>query len=211
MLRLVGLIASLSLMASVGAQEGKRIEDGNPNILERKDVQAELHLSQDQIAKVVKEVEYQANREVKAMTDVIEQVNGVPDQSVIRAEKKKLQPAHLKNLKAILDDAQWQRFNELRVQIGGYDVLRYDAFQTVLPLTKEQIGQIDELLNQEYLRDVEYYKQAFANGPLDKEESFKYESENRAKTRAEIGKLLTPEQLEKLKKLGGAPFTPTKG
>jgi len=211
MFRLIGLIASLSLFAGAGAQEGQRIEDGNPNILQRKDVQAELHLTKEQTDKVVLEIERQANREVKAITDAIEEAKQVPLESVLRTARKKLQPSHLANLKAILTDAQWQRFGELRVQIGGYSVLRYEAFQSVLPLTKEQIAAIGELEKQEYLRDVEYYRAAFESGPLDKEASFKFESESRAHTKEAIGKLLTDDQKEKLKKMGGEPFTPGKG
>lgn len=209
-MRALGLFLFFACFSFASAQAVKRVEDGSLNALLRKDVRAELKLTEEQGTKIDAELFRQSEQMMDQMRAAIEKQAIVPNKSMMTPIQRKLEVEHTAKMKALLTEAQWQRFNEVRVQLVGSNILRLLIFRETVALTKEQTLGIERLEDQEYLRSVEYYRDAFASGSSDPEGAMQFERENHEKTRKEIDKLLTAGQLEKLKTLGGAPFAAAK-
>jgi hypothetical protein len=185
---------------------------GEAQLLGRKDVQTELKITAEQRQKVQDAIE-------KAMTDAREGIDfqGMRDMSedernaMMTKMRTAMQTATDKALEANLTKEQNARLKELAIQRAGNSAVFRADVQKALVITDEQKKKLDELqrLQREAMRnsgggnmrDMSEEERAAARAKQQEANKKNQEIMN-----TKIGEILTTEQKDKLKTLGGAAF-----
>lgn len=105
----------------------------------------------------------------------------------------------------ILDDKQEVRLGEIDLQIAGANALTRDDVQKALGLKASQKRDIEDMQEAMNTANTEI-RGRVRNGELTQEEAAPLMEKNREALAVELGKILTAEQNEALKKMKGAEF-----
>lgn len=110
-----------------------------------------------------------------------------------------------KNALAVLDDTQKKRLHELWIQQQGNNALLNEGVQKELALTDAQKAKI-KTLQEKQQAAMTALGEKMRNQELDFQEFRDTSEKNRKIMNEELGKVLTKDQTEKLKAMGGAAF-----
>lgn len=178
---------------------------GSLMMLQRKDVQADLKLSADQI-KAVDELRAKNDEEMAAMRENMRASGG--DFESMRRDMEKRQEETQKKVDAILDDGQRTRLKQIGFQIQGNMALMNPDTQKELGFTSEQTTKIEELQGKQREAMMAIMEKR-RNGDLDQDQMQDLMRKNMDIMGGELLKLLTAEQAAKFKEMQGAPFKAT--
>ncbi|MEI7577959.1 MAG: hypothetical protein WCK51_13790 [Armatimonadota bacterium] len=190
-------VAAALLGVAVVANAQMRIHAKSPvGILSMKVVQKELKLTDEQVA-MVKRVDQDYRATINGMMGGGFSGGSIEDlQAQVDAESSKL----TKQVDAALTAEQKQRLRELDLQFGPPITILNEAYAAELKLTSEQKTQI-KTYHQEFLDQMGDLQQAGVTSP---EELTVKRGKLRANAMEAIEKVLSPDQIETLKKLKGA-------
>lgn len=189
-----------------GFRQGGRMGGGSEwGLLGRVDVQRDLKVTDDQKKKI--EAAQQKRRdEMQALRDS----GGFPNfQEMTQDERakfvEKLQEAEKKAFEGVLTKEQESRLREINIQLQGNRAITMAAVQKELKITDAQKKQIGELQTkqQDAMRSV---FEKMQNGEIERDQMREVMTKNSEAMNTELGKILTKEQADQLKKMGGAPF-----
>ena len=148
-LSVVAVVSSLALAQGGGQRRGGMFQRGGPALLMRPDVQKELKISSVQVSKIEAMLESQRGQRFAGGGG-----RGGDGGGGGRGGRGGgrgfrfgggLSPEMVKNIKEILDDAQYKRFEELSLQqAGGFALMREDIAKK-LKLTSSQKSELDEI------------------------------------------------------------------
>lgn len=188
-----------------GFRQGGRMGGGSEwGMLSRADVQKDLKVTDDQ-KKKVEAAQQKRREEMQAMF----QGGGVNFQEMTQEERQKMmekmQEAEKKAYEGILTKEQETRLHEINIQIQGNRAILNPAVQKELKITDEQKKQIADLQTkqQDAMRSV---FEKMQNGEIERDQMREIMTKNSDAMNTELGKILTKEQADQLKKMGGAPF-----
>lgn len=153
-------------------------------LLQQVAVQKDLQLTGAQKT-AIKKASDDLNKETRAPGASFTQLSNTMND----ANRKCLEP---------LDEKQRTRFQEIRYQVLGIRSLGEAEVQAALALTEEQLAAFKAFEKEEMsgmLREAQKGSKALGNW-----------QKGKAKREAEVAKILTPEQAEKLQALYGKPF-----
>jgi Spy/CpxP family protein refolding chaperone len=200
------LLAAL-LVATVGAHaQGMRMMVQGmvgPNMLGRKDVQADLKLTDDQKKKVTEMLT--AMREERRQTFENMRSSGSFDPEAMQSAMKKMNADYTAKMNAILTADQQKRVKEIGLQIQKNGAIADPDVQNELNITAEQKSKIDDLM-QKFQGAMMDLGQKMRSGEIDQEAARPLFKKNADTLNDELGKILTADQAAKLKMMGGAPF-----
>jgi hypothetical protein len=191
---------------------------GTAQLVNRHDVQTDLALTADQIAKIT-EIRNSfrtprnsggaaggagtAGAATGAGTGFGAKATApsAADQAARRARAADEQ----KQIEAVLTEDQIKRIKEIRIQLEGDLAVTEPDVQTQLDVTADQKAQIKKL--QDGLRDANAsVMQKMQDQSIDRTEGRATMQKNNDTMKAELHKLLTPAQVDKLSALGGKHF-----
>jgi hypothetical protein len=106
---------------------------------------------------------------------------------------------------AILTEGQQKRVKEIQLQLRGDEAVTSPEIQIALGITEEQKTKIKSI--QDTAREANAaVREKMQSGELDRAGVQAASLKNAQEVKDEIHKLLTPEQIAKLKDMGGKPF-----
>lgn len=207
-LLLRGATAALLAVVAVSAfaQGGGRMQmfgggAGNDfRLLGRKDVQTDLKVTAEQKTKIDAA---QASQQ-DAMRSMFQ---GAQDMSQEERTKlvTKMQEDQKKVYEGIISKEQLARLKEIGIQLAGNRAVAREDVQKELAVTDDQKTKIKALQAKQQEAQMALFEK-MRNGELEREEMQTIIQKNNETMGTELGKILTTEQADKLKKLGGAPF-----
>lgn len=176
---------------------------GNPSmLLRRDDVKKDLALTDDQKAKLQ---EMQDGMRQKFM-DAFQ--NAGEDQEARQKAMAAIMKDVTDQVNKILTADQQKRLKEISVQLGGNAAVLQPDVQKDLALTDEQKAKIKDLNDRQQAANREIF-QKVQSGDIQREDVGDLMQKNTKVLNEEIGKVLTQAQKDKLKDMGGKPFTAT--
>lgn len=178
---------------------------GSLMMLQRKDVQADIKLSAEQI-KSVEELRAKNEEEMSAMRENMRASGG--DFESMRRDMEKRGEETQKKVDAILDDGQRTRLKQIGVQMRGNMALMDPVLQKDLGFSSEQTAKIEELQGKQREAMMAIMEKR-RNGDLDQDQMQDLMRKNMDILGGELLKLLTPDQTTKFKDMQGAPFKAT--
>ena len=184
---------------------------GDTQLLNRKDVGAELKITAEQKTKVDAALE-----KMRADRRAAMQGGGGNFRDMSDADRQKMQEKNAeeekKVLESVLTKEQVTRLKELGIQRAGNAAILRPEVQKELVITEDQKKKIADL----QAKQREAMQSMFQNGgfqDMSQEERQaamakmqETQKKNTEIMNTELGKILTPEQAAKLKTMGGAPF-----
>lgn len=182
-----------------GIMYGFDMQSRQPTL--RNDVSKELKLTDAQKTKLL---EFQ-QKQMEEMFAAFQGGGGPPTQEQIQASMKKRNEAEAKLLKEVLDEAQNKRLKELWVQRAGNSIILNADIQKELGLSEDQNKKAKDLQAKQVEANQSIIQRA-RDGEIEFSEVRTLIEKNAKALNEELGKLLTKEQAEKLKAMGGAPF-----
>jgi hypothetical protein len=111
-----------------------------------------------------------------------------------------------KKLKAILNETQWKRFSELRLQSEGVNALMREDVAKELGVTPDQKNKIQEVQRTSMESMREAMMAARESGDMDREQMQAMMEKSRKETDAKILAVLTDAQRSKWTAMQGKPF-----
>ena len=172
-------------------------------LLQRKDVQTELNLTEDEKTKL-QALQDKAQSDMQAM---FQNGGSGGDRSAMRATMQKYFAQMSKDALAILTKEQAARLAEINIQLAGNLAVTFPDVQTKIAMTDDQIGKVKDLQSKQ-----QEANQALGQKMRDQEITMEELQASRQKNddalKAEIGKILTDDQRAKLKAMGGKEFKP---
>jgi len=202
------IAAAVSLIAQPpgggrGGRGGMMGGGNNPlSLLSNKSVQDELKITADQ-KRQIDELNAKMREEMQAMRENMQSSGG--DMQAMRAAMEKMTAENQKKVDAILDEKQRGRLKEIRIQLDGARAILNPDVQKELGITAEQKAQIDAAqkanneLRQQMMEDMR-------GGGGDREQMQAQMQKLNTDFLANLTKILTTAQADKLKAMGGAPF-----
>jgi cytochrome c556 len=172
----------------------------------REDISKELKLSGTQITKLI-EIQNESRQEMMSMFSGMGRGER-PSEEQMKEISKKIEEQSKKTEKKfmeVLEDGQKKRLNELWIQKQKNQAILDADVKKELKITDEQSKKADELVkkHQEALRTI---GEKIRNQEIDFSEMRPLMEKNNKILDEELGKLLTKEQADKLKEMGGEPF-----
>lgn len=177
-------------------------------LLNRNDVKADLKLTDEQKDGLTK-IQEATMAKMQEMGGGFGRGGGErPSEEEMAAMREKMQVIQKESeaaVKKVLTTAQWDRLGEIRVQIMGNGIVTDKDMQKTLKMTEAQLAKVKTL--QEGMQAAnQAVMQRMRDGELEREGAMETMTKNREALNAEYGKVLTTEQKEMLKKMGGAAF-----
>ena len=126
------------------------------------------------------------------------------EQAARRAQFAEMQ----KQAEAILNPDQVKRLHEINIQLSKERAVLQPEVQEALGLSDGQKAKLKDL-NDTYDAANQSIRQKQQNNELDRTAARDEQRKNGETLNSEIRKVLTPGQIDKLKDLGGKPFTAT--
>ncbi len=177
-------------------------------LLRRDDVQADLHLTADQKAKLD-----------ELMTSIRGQrgEGGRPDQAgagttpsdadreARRAQMEARRTEQQKQVDSILTTAQQARLKQISLQIRGNYALLDPQLQTDLDFSSAQRDKVSTLRDK-MMEASQAIFQKVQDGTITRDDAMKSMQKNGEVMKEELGKVLTRSQADKLKSIEGVPF-----
>ncbi|MGE0001580.1 MAG: Spy/CpxP family protein refolding chaperone [Fimbriimonadaceae bacterium] len=215
---LLGFIAVFVLSASAFAQgggqgrgqgRGMMMGGGTQSrsmLLGRTDVQADLKLTDKQKSDLQAAQEAAAEEMRNRMEEMRNNGGGGGfDREAMRAEMEAFQKKQDEKIKAIVTTEQWNRLGEIQIQLAGPRAALIPEVQKSLDLSGSQKNSLDALMEKQRQANQELM-QRMRDGEIEREQLGELRAQNDKILGEEIAKILTGEQNELLKKMGGAPF-----
>jgi hypothetical protein len=175
---------------------GQRAQGGQ--ILFRQDVQADLQLTSEQKAKLDALQETMRARRR-------DRNGGDQGQRPSREEMQARRAEQEKQFAAILTAEQTKRLGEIRIQLQGDMAVADPEVQKSLGLTDAQKTQVQSL-QEKYREAMASVREKTQSGELDRQKARETMEQNSKVLGAEMKKILTAAQAEKLAALAGKPF-----
>jgi Spy/CpxP family protein refolding chaperone len=166
----------------------------------RADVSKELKLTDDQKSKIMDFSQKQMQEMMSRF-----QSGERPSQDEMQAIMKKRAEDEDKALKGILDAGQQKRLRELWIQRMGNGAIMNADLQKELSVTDEQKAKIKDLQTKQQQAGQSLREKA-QNGEIDFSQIREIMQKNQKVMNEELGKLLTKDQADKLKTMGGGAF-----
>lgn len=168
----------------------------------REDIAKELKLTDDQKKKLLGVQDEQRQK----MMDMFQGGGFDPsDREKMQKVIGDMMKESEKKVNDVLDDPQEKRLKELSIQRQGNNAITDPAVQKELGLTDAQKTKISEL--QKKQQDaMQSTMEKMRNGEIDREQIQDIMAKNRKIMSDELGKILTTDQANKLKTMGGAAF-----
>ncbi len=202
----IALACLIACVAPTFAQRGMRMgggRGGGLQTLTRKDVQEDLKLTPDQI----KQIEAIQAEQQQAMQSAMENMraSGGGDPQQMQDEMQKMQATYKKKADAVLTADQQKRLKEINVQLQGTHAIMDKDVQKELGLTEDQIKQIQAIqaAQRAYMQSM---RDKIQSGEMQREDIMAYRTKQNEKMDADLAKILTQPQKDKLKEMGGKPF-----
>lgn len=177
-----------------------RMGGGDWGLLSRKDVQTELKITDEQKTQITAAQE--AQRE--SMRGAFQNFRDMSDDERQKAMQK-MQEDQKKVYEGILTKEQATRLKELGIQRAGNGAILRPEVQKDLGITEEQKKKISELQTKQQEAQRALFEKV-QNQEIERDQMQEAMRKNQEILGAELGKILTTEQADKLKKMGGAPF-----
>ncbi|HVT13159.1 MAG TPA: hypothetical protein VHE55_12920 [Fimbriimonadaceae bacterium] len=205
---MLSCVAIAAAQGGGGQGRGGRGQRGNRgggfvselNLAGRSDVQKELSVTDDQKTKLNDLI--QKSRPQRGSGG-----NGGTTDPAERAKQAAERRAQQhKDLAAILNETQMKRLGELLLQRQGYSALNDESVQQALKMTSEQIQKVKDLTDKEREASQALFQRR-RDGTMTQEEVQAAMQKNADTTKAELAKVLTPDQDAKFKDMQGKPFT----
>jgi hypothetical protein len=174
-------------------------------LLMRNDVQDDLKLTAEQRTRLG-ELQRQQQESMRGMGG--RGGGGGGDFQQMREEMQRRQQEMERQVNQILTADQQKRLKEISIQLAGARAVLNEDVQKELGLTAEQRQRIQDLMQRQQEANRALMQQA-RDGGIEREELQTRMRNNENALNTEIGKVLTAEQNEKLKAMGGAPFRAT--
>ena len=199
------VVASAALAQGGGrGQGGMRMMGGGDSsgimLLQRKDVQADLGITDDQKSKL------EAAR-TKMMDDMRAQFQGGsrPEPEAMQKMFAKMQEDMKKETEKVLTKEQMSRLKQINIQLAGNNAAAWADIQKELGMTEDQIKKIKDLQAKQQEANQGLF-QKMRDQEMSREELQDAMKKNGETLKAEMGKVLTAEQKDKLKAMGGKEF-----
>lgn len=173
-------------------------------LLMRRDVAADIKLTDEQKSSLEK-IQAEAQETMRNRIEEMRANGGGFDRDAMRAEMEAFQKSNDEKIKAVLSTQQWNRLGQIQIQLAGNRAVMMPDVQKALGMTKEQIQQLESLRQNQEAANADLM-QRMRDGELDREQMTEISKKNNEIMNAEIAKVITPEQAQALKKLGGEPF-----
>lgn len=167
----------------------------------RSDVSKELKLTDDQKSKLLAWNQAQ----MEAMRGTFQPGGQPPSQEEMQAMAKKRSEAEAKITKEVLDETQTKRLRELWVQRTGNAIIMNADIQKELGITDDQKKKAADLQRKQGEANQSIMQKA-RDGEIEFSEVRDLMAKNTKALNDELGKILTKEQADRLKAMGGAPF-----
>jgi hypothetical protein len=217
----IALVSSLALAQQGGGRgfggfgQG-RGQGGNSEIglLQRKDVQADLGLTADQVSKLADLAEKSRPQRGQGGGNGGggNGQRGGGGQQMTEEERAKRQEeararreAQRKEILTIISEAQMKRVGEISIQLQGNNAIMGPEIQKSLGMTEDQIAKIRDLQGRQR-EAMSSLMEKMRNQELSREDMQASMQKNGEIMKAELGKILTKDQADKLKAMGGKPF-----
>jgi Spy/CpxP family protein refolding chaperone len=187
---------------------GMQMGRGNTpmSLVNRADVQADLNLTTDQKNKLTE----LRNKQQEEMRSAMENLRGGGggDPNEMMQQMREWQEKNDKAIAAVLTTEQNKRVKEIWVQLQGNRAILDEGVQKDLGFSAEQQQKVKSLQErqQEAMRSL---MERMRNQEIDREQMREIQQKNNEIMNTELGKVLTSEQAEKLKAMGGKPFKAT--
>jgi len=195
------LLITVGAFAQGGGGQGRRfgMMMNNPVFLLRSpDVQTDLKLTDDQKAKLTKIYEEQ-----RAARENAQASGQQPDRDTMR----KMMEDSIAQINAILTPDQQARLKQIFIQTQKNRAITNPDVQDQLGLTSDQKDKIKDLNEKFTAAQMELFQRGREADDSTREQIRAERQKNEETLETELGKVLTPDQVQKLKELGGAPFT----
>jgi hypothetical protein len=200
-------VASCFAQGGGGGRQGRGRNVGLIGLLARKDVQTDLALTSDQISKL--DELRQSMRGQRGQGGAGAGAGGGAaaggGANADPAARAAAQAERDKPVLAILTDVQQKRVKEIQIQIAGDTAVLMPDVQTSLNLTDDQKSKIKDL-QQKQMEANRALAEKLRNQEIDRAAATEARQKNTQTLKDEIHKILTPDQVTKLKDLGGKPF-----
>lgn len=205
---LVAALAGSALAQGGGRGQGRGMmmgQGGKTALLMRNDVKTDLKITAEQSAALQK-IQDEARAEMQnRMEEMRANGGGGFDPQAMRAEMEAFQKKNEEKAKAVLSTEQWNRLGEIHIQLQGNRAILMPEVQKALNMTSDQKNQVETLRQNQEAANMDLM-QRMRDGELDREQMSEMRAKNNEILNAELAKVLTSEQAETLKKMGGAPF-----
>ncbi|HRF59462.1 MAG TPA: hypothetical protein PLH94_06045 [Fimbriimonadaceae bacterium] len=171
-------------------------------LLRRNDVQKDIALTEEQKGKLTK---LQEEAQAK-MQEAREQMQGGGgDRQAMMDAMRKMNEDMGKKANEILTKEQQKRLKEIAIQLGGSRIAFRDDIAKELGITADQKSKY-ERLQTDQRNAMQSVLEKVQNGELDREEVPAIREKNNKAMDAEVDKILTQAQKDKLKEMSGKPF-----
>lgn len=174
-------------------------------LLSRSDVQADLQVTAEQ-KKKIDEANQKAREEMQGRME--EMRGGGGDPQAMREAMEKFRKDQDTKVLAVLTSEQQKRLKEISIQLRGNRALLDAEVQKELGLSPEQKQKIKRLQDQQ-AEQMQNMMEEMRGGGGDREGMREKMQQMQTKMVEDLGKILTPEQAEKLKQMGGKAFKAT--
>ncbi len=213
-LALLGAISILAVSASAQRQGGMRMMGGGGAqpawmLLARTDVQEDLKLTDDQKTKL----DTMRDEMMASMRERFQRGGGGgngggerPSREEMQKQRAAMEKEVNDKLAAILTADQIKRIKEISIQMAGSSSVYREEIAKELAITETQKTKLDELQTT-MNRANRSLMEKVRNQEIDPESFQASMKKNSEALNAEIDKVLTSAQKDKLKAMGGSPFT----
>lgn len=168
----------------------------------REDIAKELKLTDDQKKKLLGVQDEQRQK----MMDMFQGGGFDPsDREKMQKVIGDMMKESEKKVNDVLDDPQEKRLKELSIQRQGNNAITDPAVQKELGLSDAQKTKISDLQKKQQ-EAMQSTMEKMRNGEIDREQIQDIMAKNRKIMNDELGKILTTDQANKLKTMGGAAF-----
>jgi Spy/CpxP family protein refolding chaperone len=185
-----------------GFRRGGMFGGGGPSqLLQRKDVQADLALTDEQKAKL-DEIRTNVGSQ---MRDLFQ--NSGDDRAAAMKAMAPIMKKASDDALAVLTASQKQRLNEINIQLNGNSALiNNNDLQNQVGLTDDQKAKIADLLKTQQAANASIMEKR-RSGEIQREDAGPAFQKNQQVLKDELDKVLTDAQKSKLKSMSGKPFT----
>jgi Spy/CpxP family protein refolding chaperone len=206
-LRIIIAIAAMAVLVAVSPAQGRRGfmrmgagQQMNAFLLRRADVQDDLALSADQKSKLE---DLQQDLQSK-FRDAFQYAQSSSPEDRQKMMEKLGDDAN-KAVNAILNADQQKRLKEIGIQFAGNSAVMQKDVATQVGLTDDQKTKIQGLMDEQQKAN-QSIRDKVQSGEIDRSEIRALQEKNRKTLDDAIGNVLTADQKDKLKTLGGKPF-----
>ncbi len=174
---------------------------GGLQLLQRKDVQKDLALTEKQIADLTALQE----KMMGEMRDMFQNGGGGGDREAMMKKVQEMMATATKSADAILTPAQSNRLKEINVQMQGNRIITDPATQTKLKMTDEQKTKVKDLMTKQQEANTGLFEK-MRNGEMQREELQAAMTKNNETMGVELGKILNDDQKKMLVDMAGKKF-----